>query len=316
MRVQGLVLNRGYEYRERIDHHGSGLPVLTYLSGSYRHSSKEEWENRLKLGEVFLDGIAARADTILRSGQMLVWRRSPWDEPDVPFVYAVLYEDQHLLGVAKPCGLPTVPGGGFLEHTLLQLVRKSYPEATPIHRLGRGTSGVVLFARSKEARSFLCADMRQRRMTKVYRALAGGTPLLDHFSIETPIGPVPHPLLGTIHAACSTGKRALSRVRILERRTDASLLEVIIETGRPHQIRIHLAAAGYPLVGDPLYAAGGGLRSGEAVLPGAIGYQLHAERLCLRHPSTESFFEISCCPPPELRTVSAAAFDETKSLWR
>jgi 23S rRNA pseudouridine1911/1915/1917 synthase len=300
--VPGLALNQGFEYRERIDHRGKGLAVLAYLSQSYRHSSKEEWQKRLEMKEVSLNGIPVAGDAILAAGQTLIWRRAPWNEPEVPLAFAVLHEDEDLLAAAKPCGLPTTPGGGFLEHTLLTLVRKRYPEATPIHRLGRGTSGVVLFARTARARSFLCAAMRQNQVTKVYRALVCGIPPGDHFPIAAPIGPVPHPLLGTIHAACPAGKRALSRVRILERLSDDSLLEVTIETGRPHQIRIHLAFAGYPLVGDPLYRAGGGLRDGGAALPGDLGYLLHAERLNLRHPATGSLFEVSCRPPPGLRS--------------
>ena len=299
-----MALNRGYEYRERIDHRGNGLAVLAYLSLSYRHSSREEWQRRLEEREIVLDGHLIGADAVLRAGQVLVWRRPPWNEPDVPLAYAVLHEDEELLAVAKPCGLPSIPGGGFLEHTLLKLVRKRYPEATPIHRLGRGTSGVVLFVRTARSRSILCAAMRRNEVIKVYRALASGIPPLGEFSIETPIGPVPHPRLGTVHAASPKGKRALSRARILQRRTDACLLEVTIETGRPHQIRIHLAAAGHPLVGEPLYTIGGGLREPGTALPGDSGYLLHAERLCLRHPATASPFEVSCCPPPELRSES------------
>ncbi len=297
-----MAFNRGYEYRERIDHRGNGHAVLAYLSRAYRHSSRDDWQERIANGEIALDGLEARGDAVLKHGQMLIWRRPPWNEADVPLACAVLYEDEELLAVAKPCGLPTIPGGGFLEHTLLSLVQKRYPEATPIHRLGRGTSGVVLFARTARARSVLCAAMRQNRITKVYRALACGIPAVADFSITSPIGPVPHALLGTIHAACPTGKRALSRVSILERRADTSLLQVSIETGRPHQIRIHLAAAGHPLVGDPLYAAGGGLLNGGDALPGDCGYLLHAERLHLRHPATESIFEVWCCPPPGLRS--------------
>jgi 23S rRNA pseudouridine1911/1915/1917 synthase len=262
-----------------------------------------------------VDGLEVQADAVLKPGQMLLWRRPPWNEPEIPLAYAVLHEDEDLLAVAKPCGLPTIPGGGFLEHTLLWLVQKRYPEATPIHRLGRGTSGVVLFARTARARSVLSAAMRQSEVIKVYRALAGGVPPQAKFSITTPIGPIPHPRLGTIHAACPTGKRALSRVSILERRADACLLEVTIETGRPHQIRIHLAAAGHPLVGDPLYRAGGGLRGDGGALPGDLGYLLHAERLCLRHPATGLPFEVSCCPPPELRSEGRRVRG-IKSVWR
>ena len=211
----------------------------------------------------------------------------------------MLYEDDDLLSVAKPSGLPTLPAGGFLDHTLLRLVRKSRPEASPIHRLGRGTSGVVLFARTARAGSNICAAWRRNEVVKIYRGLAAGCPAEDNFTIEVPIGPVPHPKIGTVNAACPDGKFALSRVSVLERRGATSLLEIRIETGRPHQIRIHLAFAGFPLVGDPLYAAGGAINDSEA-LPGDIGYLLHAQRLCFCHPATGLPFETQCPPPPEL----------------
>jgi 23S rRNA pseudouridine1911/1915/1917 synthase len=298
----GLALNNGFEYREQIRKQGKGLTVLAYLTQTYLHSSEETWRGRIDSGAVSLDGITAQPDAVLKPSQWLVWQRPPWEEPDVPLNYSILHEDEDLLAVAKPGGLPTLPGGGFLEHTLLARVRKHCPEATPVHRLGRGTSGVVLFARTVRARSLLCLNLRTHEMTKVYRALAVGVPALESFSIETPIGPIPHPLIGTIHAASPEGKRALSHVRVLERRRDASLLEVRIETGKPHQIRIHLAAAGHPLVGDPLYTFGGGIKAVGSALPGDTGYLLHAESLSLHHPATGSAMEISCSPPLELRT--------------
>lgn len=296
-----MTLNQGFEYREQLDGRECGPTVVSYLARRYRHSSEEEWRQRLKDGEISLDGLPARAEDAPRPGQWLVWRRPPWEEPDAPLSYAILHRDEDLLAAAKPCGLPTVPAGGFLAHTLLTLVRMSHPEATPVHRLGRGTSGVVLFARTARSRSALCAALRERKVVKIYRALASGVPERDAFSIDCPIGPEPHPILGTLHAASSSGKPALSRVRVLERHSDSSILEVRIETGRPHQIRIHLAAAGSPLAGDPLYASGGGLKEDGTALPGDAGYFLHAERLSLLHPTTGSTIEIWCRPPPELR---------------
>lgn len=273
--------------------------MLAFLAGKYRHSTQREWQTRVDRGEVFLDGRPAHSNTVLRNGQWLLWRRPPWDEPDVPLTYSILYQDDDLLAVAKPSGLPTTPAGGFLEHTLLALVRGCFPEAAPIHRLGRGTSGIVLFARTRRARSVLCAAMRRNAVLKIYRALASGHPAVDGFTIETPIGPVPHPGLGSVYGVSPGGKYALSRVVVLERRRDTSLLEVVISTGRPHQIRIHLASAGFPLAGDPLYAAGGGFRDPNA-LPGDSGYLLHAERLSFLHPATNETVEIVCPPPPEL----------------
>jgi 23S rRNA pseudouridine1911/1915/1917 synthase len=137
---------------------------------------------------------------------------------------------------------------------------------------------------------------------KVYRARISGSPTLDDFVIETPIGSVAHPVLGTVHAASPAGRPAKSHVRVLRREGDTSLVEVEIETGRPHQIRIHLAAAGHPLLGDPLYAVGGRPREDEApALPGALGYALHAHRLELRHPATGAPLFLECAPPPGLR---------------
>jgi 23S rRNA pseudouridine1911/1915/1917 synthase len=296
-----MAMNHGFEYREQVGADAARGTLLAYLVRRYRHSSEAQWLSRLEDGEILLDRLPALPDAVPRPGQRLVWRRPPWNEPEVPLAYAVLHEDDDLLAVAKPSGLPTMPGGGFLEHTLLALVRKNRPGAAPAHRLGRSTSGIVLFACTPAARSRLSAALRQNEVTKVYRTLASGVPSREHFSIETPIGPVPHPQLGTLHAACTTGKRALSRVRILERRGDASLIEVRIETGRPHQIRIHLAAAGHPLVGDPLFTTGGGFRASGTALPGDLGYLLHAERLRLIHPASRSPVEIWCCPPPGLQ---------------
>ena len=138
-------------------------------------------------------------------------------------------------------------------------------------------------------------------VNKRYRTIANGLPELDEMTVATPIGTVPHALLGSIHAADPKGKRALSKVRVLERREDSFLCDVIITTGRPHQIRIHLAAAGHPLKGDPLYVAGGIPGPDSHALPGDPGYHLHAAELGFRHPSGGHELILECEPPPVLQ---------------
>jgi 23S rRNA pseudouridine1911/1915/1917 synthase len=293
-------VNAGFEYREEVGPEAAGRTVIAWLAARYRHSTVAAWRERVAAGEVRVDGEVALATAVLRPGQSLAWRRPPWEEPAVPLSFAVLYRDEHLLAVAKPRGLPSVPNGGFLEHTLLFRVRRLHPEAVPMHRLGRGTSGLVLFARTDSARRHVAAEWRAGRVEKTYRALASGVLSAESSTIDSPIGLVPHPRLGRVHAASSAGRPARSHVRVLARRGDATLVEVTIPTGRPHQIRIHLAAAGHPLVGDPLYVAGG-VPGPRPALPGEGGYRLHAHRLALAHPVGGRRLVLECSPPPELR---------------
>ncbi|MFC6802139.1 RluA family pseudouridine synthase [Deinococcus caeni] len=238
---------------------------------------------------------------MLRAGDVVVWHRPPWREEAAPLDYAVLLEDDALVAVSKPSGLPTLPGAGFLTHTLLTQVRLRYPGASPLHRLGRGTSGAVLFARTGSAGAALSRAWRDHEVGKVYRALGAGVPEWDTLDIRTPIGPVPHPRLGTVFAASADGKASRSVAHVRESREDRTLFDVEIHTGRPHQIRIHLAAAGHPLVGDPLYGPGGLPLPGLPGLPGDLGYRLHAWTLHFRHPVTGEAVRVEAPPPPDLR---------------
>jgi len=287
-----------------LDRRADGRTLLDYLVGRYRHSSVSEWRVRIERQQVLVDGVAALPDRTLRCGQSLAWHRPAWDEPDAPRSFALLFEDAELLAVAKPSGLPTVPGGGFLDNTLLALVRGYDPCAVPLHRLGRWTSGLVLFARTRGARSNLARAWRERRVEKRYLALASGRPERAEFDVTTPIGAVPYAPLGLLHAASPTGKRSASRVVVTEQRAHEFIAEVMIDTGRPHQIRIHLAAAGHPLVGDPLYGPGGVPRSGTRALPGDPGYLLHARLLVLEHPTSRREVRLVCAPPPSLRAAT------------
>lgn len=307
----GTRLNKGFEYRERLGQDADGQTVLTYLSRHYDHTSMAEWAERIASGHVLVDSLPACCDSVLCRGGELVWQRPPWLEPEAPTSFSILYEDEDLLAVAKPAGLPTLPGAGFLQTTLLYLVRAYAPEAAPLHRLGRWTSGLVLCARNHQSAAEITRHWLTAKVGKRYRALASGLPDWDEMTISTPIGPVPHALLGSLHAAAPNGKPSLSLVTVLERRTDACLCDVRISTGRPHQIRIHLAAAGHPLQGDPLYAAGGLPAPDTLALPGDPGYHLHSAELRFCHPRTGRELAIECEPPALLRPSKDAA-----AVWR
>ena len=299
-------MNQGWTYYDRITSRSAGQSVLDYYTSKYQHSTAQQWRSRIEQGRILLEGLPAQTYTTLQANQTLAYRRSPWSEPDVPLTFEVLYEDDALCVIAKPSGLPVLPGGQFLEHTLLHQLKQRYPQKTlvPMHRLGRGTSGVMLMAKSQQARCHLSEQFRARSLRKTYRTLVGPAPEMpDRFVCTETIGKVAYPRLGSLFARVScdhpTAKPARSECEVLQRRTDSTLLKVSITTGRAHQIRIHLAAQGYPLLGDPLYAAGGLPHATAEAIPSDLGYHLHAHRIRFVHPHSGNALEVEA-PLPEI----------------
>jgi len=320
------MLNRGYAYTTKIGSKYHGQTLLSHLASLYSHSTSQAWQQNLNNREVALNGVTATGSESVTAGQTLVWNRPPWIEPDAPQHFEVLFEDPHLLAVNKPSGLPTLPGGGFMENTLLRLVQKQTPNANPVHRLGRATSGIVLFAKTPQAAAKLSANWNTSRIQKIYRALAQGIAQQDAYEILTPIGLVPHPRIGSVWAAKPSGKPSKSLAKVISRSPsstassgtaspstvssstasnstaspstpDTTTFEVSLNSGRPHQIRIHLASINHPLVGDPLYGSTGQPLENLPGLPGDGGYFLHARFLKFHHPITGEQINLEAALP-------------------
>jgi 23S rRNA pseudouridine1911/1915/1917 synthase len=296
------MLNQGYAYTTIISSQYHGHPLLSHLASLYPHSNAQAWQEKLNNGEVTLDGLTASGSETLSLGQTLIWNRPPWIEPAAPLHFDVLWEDPHLVAVNKPSGLPTLPGGGFLENTLLRLVQKQCPTANPAHRLGRATTGIVLFAKNPQAAAHLFANWNTPKIQKIYSALSQGRAQQDSYEILTPIGLVPHPLIGSVWAASPTGKASKSVAKVISRTAHNTTFEVSLHSGRPHQIRIHLASIGHPLVGDPLYGPTGQPLENLPGLPGDGGYFLHAQYLNFQHPITSEDIHLEAPLPSEFPT--------------
>jgi len=251
---------------------------------------------------------------IVRPGERIVLFRLPWDEPEVPRQINVLYEDEAIVAVDKPAGLPVHPTARYLRNTLTTLLEERYPKQVVhlCHRLDKETSGVIVAARSVELEVRLKAAFAGRDVKKRYLAITHGAPKEDSFVIDAPLALAGH-RVGVLMAVTPLDRGGLpsrTRVRVLERFGGFSLLECMPETGRQHQIRVHLAYAGTPIVGDKLYAHSPEvfIASLEDKLTDAMRaelmldrHALHAAAIRFDHPSTGSPIEIEAPLPAELR---------------
>jgi 23S rRNA pseudouridine1911/1915/1917 synthase len=284
-----MSLNDGYVYRERVAPPDAGAGVLAYHAARFPHSSLETWRATIEAGRVRVNELVADTDQILCAGDRLEFHRPPWEEPEAPLTFEVVFEDDDVLVVEKPSGLQVLPAAQFYTHTLLHIVQRSAPEraeAAPVHRLGRGTSGLILFGKNAASRSFLSKQFIHCTAQKTYLALAEGTALPISCIARHPIGKRKHGPLD-IHCVTDGGKASATRLRVLSRDAalDRSLVAAQPITGRPDQIRVHLAACGAPIVGDPLFGIGGVPKSDAK--PGDGGYFLHAAALSIVHPATK-----------------------------
>jgi 23S rRNA pseudouridine1911/1915/1917 synthase len=303
------------EHSLAVDEVGAGTRLDRFLAERLPGLSRARLQALIEAGQVRVDGREAKAAARLRAGQAVSVTVPP-PEParpgPEPIPLAVVHQDQHLLVVDKPAGLVVHPGAGRASGTLVNALLHHVRDLSGVggvlrpgivHRLDRGTSGLMVVAKDDETHRALARQFADRRVEKEYLAVVLGVPARAEGVIEAPIGRDPvHRRRMSVRAP--RGRSARSSYRVLEAFPGAALLRVRIQTGRTHQIRVHLAALGHPVAGDATY---GGRRARAPEAVAALDRPaLHAARLAFDHPATGRRLAFDSPLPPDLQRLVEA----------
>jgi len=258
-------------------------------------------------GRIFVDEAPRRPAFRLRPGQTVRVVLPPPEPSGIgaePIPLDVVYEDQDLLVINKPPGLTVHPAPGHRTGTLVNAVLARVPDLPGIagsvrpgivHRLDKDTSGLLVVAKSDEAQRGLAAQLRDRTMQRTYLAVVRGTMPRPEGTVSAPLAR--HPVHRTRISVVPGGRSAVTHYTRLEQFADAALLACRLETGRTHQIRVHLAHIGHPVLGDPVY--------GRASAPELRRQALHAARLEFTHPRTARRIVCTAPIPPDIAALLA-----------
>ena len=286
------------------------------LAGLFPDYSRARLQQWLRAGQVLVDGQQRRPRDKVLGGEVVVITLIPQQEvsnPPQPITLDVVYQDKALLVINKPVGLVVHPGAGNPHGTLLNALLHQAPElanvprAGIVHRLDKDTSGLLVVARTLIAQKSLVEQLQTHSLQRGYEAIVAGV-MTAGGRIETQIARDPHARTRMSVAREGQGKTAVTHYRVIERFRAHTHVKLQLETGRTHQIRVHMAHIRYPIIGDPDY--GGRLRlppgASEALIESLRHFKrqaLHAASLGLIHPSTGEAMHWTAHLPMDMRQL-------------
>ncbi len=305
-----------------VDPRGAGRRLDRYLTAQAKWGSRSQVQRLIAAGCVHVEGRCAKPGMIVRAGQTIEVRAGvpavpPGVEPEaIPL--DVLYEDECVMVINKPAGMVVHPAPGHWQGTLVSALLHHWQGPPPgldparpgiVHRLDKDTSGVLLIAKDAATLADLGAQFHRRAVEKQYVAFVWGRLRAASGTISEPIGR--NPVHRMRMAVRRGGREAQTRFQVLEHCAEMTLVRLWPRTGRTHQLRVHLAAVGHPVVGDMVYG-GARARRGRPLI---ARQALHAEKITFRHPSTLALLSFTAPLPADmvaLRHVQGGARTRTQ----
>ena len=288
--------------------------VLSKLFPKYSRSKIQSW---IKVGEVTVNNSNYKQRNTVNCGDIIkinTTLRNVVKDQAEPIDLNVIHEDNETIIINKPAGLVVHPGAGNQAHTLVNALLnfdkklESIPRAGIIHRLDKDTTGIMIIARTIESHTFLVEELRQRNIKRNYRAIICGQ-LVAGGTIENKIGR--HPTRRTKMAVTSKGKLATTHFKIIKKYQHYTYLDIQLDTGRTHQIRVHMNSIKHPIIGDPLYGKNTFIKKGiQASLRECIKnfrrQALHAYNLEFTHPSQRKMVHYKAGLPNDMKKLIKA----------
>ena len=291
-----------------------GSRVDKIAAEQFLEFSRAHIQNWIKEGNLLLNGKKIKAKHAVQTADII--SVSFWEEPHIEdqpedISLEIIFEDEDLIVINKPQGLVVHPGSGNKTGTLVNALLSHdenlsfLPRAGIVHRLDKDTSGLMVVSKTESAYLDLIKQLKERSVKRTYQALVVGN-VISSKIIDVPIGR--HPKIRTKQAVIGSGKEAITRFKLSESYEGYSLLTVNLETGRTHQIRVHLSHAGFPIIGDPVYGSRNKFSSGTGEqlkkIIASFGRQaLHAAELELIHPTKKEMINFKVDLPMDMQSL-------------
>ena len=279
-----------------------GFCIEEYFAKRFSYQSREAWIAKIKNGDIFVNGVVAKTGYVLKEGDCIITHAGISQEPPADRRMRVVYEDSSIRVFNKPAPIPVHPSGRYFQNSMTEVLKQLYPEEIPrpVQRLDAITTGVIVFARTREAAATLMEEFQSHRIKKEYLALVEGEPKENKFCIDTPIGVLKGSHRG-VGDQVKNAKPARTEIQLLSSKDGRSLLKVLPLSGRTNQIRVHLSSYGLPIYNDKVYGQGN---------DESFQYGLHAWSLKFEYSGRTMKFKVD--PPSHFEPLLEASIINTR----